>query len=157
MPYLAAVIMLGVYAYNLPLMLAFIWKENGHGFGVGALECGYALKNARSRMGRRDNKKTGKRRKNMRAGHISKLAGHIRIEYFSVRMVIGTDDAAATALLCGSARSLAGAIAGAAGRSKVDIRPDFERRGISGEAGIVFSVKLGQLVMNAVYGLIKHG
>lgn len=143
MPFIAAVIMTGIYMYNLPLMIAFMWREQGFGVGVGVIEPAYALKVARSHIINGKKRAPGRKRK---PGMTLKMIRSLRIEYFSARLYIGTGDAAATALLCGAARSLAGVLAGAARQSVTDIRPEFSGNCLRGEAAIVFSVTAGRIL-----------
>ena len=154
MPYIAAAIMTGIYMYNLPLMIALMWREQGFGVGVGILEPAYALKAARSRIINGKKRSPGRKRK---PGMTLKMIRTLRIEYFSARLYIGTGDAAATALLCGAARSLAGVLAGAARQSITDIRPEFSGSCLRGEAAIVFSVTAGKMLRAVLSHAVGRG
>lgn len=153
MPYLAAAVMTCIYVYNLPLMIALVWCEQGYGVSLGMLSPRYALKTARRKIGK--GRRPGRKRRS--AGKALKLIPHLQIEYFSARLLIGTGDAAATALLCGGVRSLAGVLAGASKQAATDIRPEFSGKCLKGEADIVISMKLGRLLSPALASVLGRG
>jgi len=154
MHYAAAALMISIYMYNLPLMIAMVWRDGRFALGMGAFDWRYAANNAAKKLGRqryiRKKKKGG-------ASGIRHAVGLIKIaaiERFSARLLVGTGDAASAAVLCGALNALGGALRSTAKNGEVDIRPDFCGEDIRGEICVVASVKLGRLFGNAVRTLL---
>lgn len=164
MQYFAAAAMLGIYMYNLPLKFAFVWRAHRFGFGVGIFEIRAALRRAEKR---RDAPEPPKKRMELTPARlkfavqtIARLLAHIKIEIFDARLLIGTGDAAHTALICGAAMGLGHALRGAADHGRVDIRPEFAGSCFEGEIRAVAALRAGDMLSAALLGALKsigHG
>lgn len=154
MHYAAAAIMIAIYMYNLPLMFALVWREEGVSAGISVVEARFAVNSALRRMGR--NNGSINRRKKRDISTALKLLRQMRIEYFSLRMQVGTGDAAKTALLCGLIRSLGCVMLAASENGSVDVRPEFSCAALRGEGSLVLSAKLGRLAAAAA-GMVNMG
>lgn len=148
MQYLAAAAMLGIYLYNLPLQIAFIWRAHAFRSAVSVFEWRFALRSARRKLGKPKKKKKANGMKYLKI--ILRILKYVCVERVSARLLIGTGDAARTALVCGAARALGNVLRAGAKGGKVDIRPEFSGKCMEGEAFIVISVRLGDAVMSAL-------
>lgn len=143
--------MIGIYAYNLPLVIAFIWKKHRFAAGFGAFYPGSAIRRAEKQLGRKGARKNTKKMRVRRAADIcAGLIGHIRMEYFSARLLVGAGDAARTAEICGALTALGNALRAHARAGRVDIRPDFSGRTLEGEVKAVIALRAGDVARAAV-------
>ena len=159
MPYFAAAAMLGIYLYNLPLKLAFVWRAHRFGLGLGIFERRAALRRARKRLGR---PKPPEKRMKFTPGRLkftahagAQLLTHLKLESFSARLLIGAGDAARTALVCGAVMGLGHALRGAADGGQVDIRPAFSGSCFEGEIRGVVALRAGDVISAAALGALK--
>ena len=144
MHYAAAAVMAGIYLYNLPLMIALIWRRDGFGVGLGVFGGRGAVRRAVGRVGKGGGFDIGKARRALRV--LAKMLARMRLEHFSARLRVGAGDAAQTALLCGGIAAAAHALRGAAESGKVDVRADFTGAALEGEVRAVARLELGRLV-----------
>lgn len=144
MHYAAAVVMAGIYLYNLPLTIALIWRRGGFGIGVGAFGGRGAVRRAMGRVGKGGGFDVRKARWALRI--LAKMLRRMQLEHFSARLRVGTGDAAKTALLCGGISAAAHALRGAAESGRVDVRADFSGEAFEGEVRAVARLGLGRLV-----------
>ena len=150
MPYLAAAVMAGIYLYNLPVAIAFIWKKQRFAAGVGAFYGHAAMRRALKQIDAAKVRKKVKFKRVKRVFSITvRLLKHIEMEYFSARLLVGAGDAAATAKLCGGLMALGNILRTAARSGQVDIRPDFSARTFEGEAAAVIILKAGDMARAA--------
>ena len=141
----AAVVMAGIYMYNLPLAVAIVWRPGKLGIGIGAFDTGGALSRALKQMAEEKKRKKPTIRRAVRL--LAELIKRMDLRYFSARLLVGTDDAARTALLCGAVAALTHTLRGAAKAGKVDVRPDFSGEIFEGEVRAAAIIKLGRAVM----------
>ena len=151
MHYLAAAVMAGIYIYNMPVAIAFIWKKHRFAAGVGAFFGHNAMRRAVKQLeAEKIRKKIKYKRVKRAAAIIARLIGDVEFEYFSARLLVGAGDAAGTAKLCGGLIALGNMLRAAARSGKVDIRPDFAARTFEGEAAAVIMLKAGDMARAAV-------
>ena len=150
MHYLAAAVMLSIYAYNLPVVIAFIWKKHRFAAGIGAFYGQSALKRAERQLGKEKPRKKTKRKRVKRAVSICiRLIHDISFEHFSARLLVGTGDAAKTAEICGGLTALGHVLRTRAREGYLDIRPDFSGRVLEGEVKVVISLRAGDMARAA--------
>ena len=151
MHYLAAAVMLSVYAYNLPIVIAFIWKKHRFAAGIGAFYGHNALKRAEKQLGSgKPLKKTKMKRVKRTVSICIRLIHDITFEYFSARLLVGAGDAAKTAQICGGLTAIGHILSKRAREGGVDIRPDFSGRALEGEVKAVISLRAGDMARAAV-------
>lgn len=157
MHYVAAAVMITIYMYNLPLMIAVMWRDNRYTTALGILNGYYAVSSARRKLtdGRHIKKKKKKHSAGIRTA--VRLFRRVDIDSFSARLRVGTGDAASTALLCGQLNALCGVLMCACKKGEFDIRPDFSGPCFRGEISLVVSVKLGSLLGTAARVAIQGG
>ena len=153
MHYAAAAIMLAIYMYNLPLTIAVIWREAGFSVGVGLLDGRFAISSAEKRLTDKSKARGSSKKPDVETA--VKTAKELRLDYFSVRLLVGAGDAAKTAVLCGLMRTLGNVLLAVSGNGTVDIRPDFTGETLKGECSATFSVKLGRLALAAAAGAVS--
>lgn len=150
MHYLAAAVMAGIYIYNMPVAIAFIWKKHRFAAGVGAFSAGAALRRARKQLGKAAPRKKVKLKRVKRAVYIVfRLIRSIEVDYFTARLLVGAGDAADTAKICGGLIALANLLRTQARAGAVDIRPEFSGRAFEGEAAAVIMLKAGDMARAA--------
>ena len=142
MPWFAAAAAAVFYLYHVPLTFALVWENAGHGGGFALFEGRLALKRARSSVGR-----TKKRSKKVAWETVRALLPCLVLEEMTLRLSLGTSDAAVTALLCGALRSVGCALRRKAERGAIDVRPDFSGTRLEGEFRVVLRVGAGEAVM----------
>lgn len=151
MHYLAAAVMLSVYAYNLPVVIAFIWKKHRFAAGIGVFFGQSALKRAEKQLGRaRPRKKTKVKRVKRAVSICIRLIHDISFEHFSARLLVGAGDAAKTAEICGGLTALGHVLRTRAREGHVDVRPEFSGRVLEGEVKAVISLRAGDMARAAV-------
>lgn len=151
MHYLAAAVMAGIYIYNMPVAIAFIWKKHRFAAGVGAFSAGAAVKRAMKQLESGAPRKKVKFKRVKRAVYIVfRLIRSVELEHVSARLLVGAGDAADTAKLCGGLIALAKLLRARARAGTVDIRPEFSGRVFEGEAAAVIMLKAGDMARAAM-------
>jgi len=151
MPFVAAAAMLMLYAYNLPVVIAFIWKKHRFAAGIGAFSPSFAVSRAEKQLASPKPRKKVKFKRIKRVSFITaRLIHELRIDHYSARLLIGTGDAAMTARLCGAAIALGHTLRTKARNGAVDIRPDFSARTFEGEIVSVLTLRAGQMARAAI-------
>lgn len=151
MHYLAAAVMLSIYAYNLPVVIAFIWKKHKFAAGIGVFYGQSALKRAEKQLGKEKPRKKTKSKRVKRAVSICiRLVNDITFEHFSARLLVGTGDAAKTAEICGGLNALSHILRQRAREGCVDIRPEFSDSVLEGEVKAVISLRAGDMARAAL-------
>ena len=151
MPYIAAAAMLAIYAYNLPVVIAFIWKKHRFAAGFGAFSPVFAIHRAEKQLSSpKPNKKLKYKRIKRAAVITARLLHEFRFDHFSARLLIGTGDAASTAKICGAAAALGHTLRTRAENGKIDIRPDFSARTLEGEARAIVTLRAGPAARAAI-------
>lgn len=157
MHYIAAAVMAGIYIFNVPVVIAFIWKKHRYGAGFGVFAETSALRRAQRQLtSDRTRKKVKMKRVRLAAGITVKLIRSVKFRLFSARLLIGTGDAARTAQLCGAATALGSTLRALAERGEVDIRPDFSGRTLEGEVQGVAVVRAGDILSAAAKYALKR-
>jgi len=162
MPWLAAVIMIFIYIYNMPFAAAVVITEKGIAAAFRPVSYASALKAARKNLSHPE--KTKKKKENAISrlmmplrtfSTIRELLPHVSLEYFRIKAHIGFDDAACTALFCGSLVAAGHAVAcRAKNPGTVSVIPDFNSPRLSGEICAVFSISVGDAINAASIGAL---
>ena len=154
------------YLSTIPVKLAFCLRfGSGGGFGVGVapFEARFARKIA---LNRRD---TGKLpvRFLRNADPLALLKGalralnfarkHLRLDSLTLEGVLGTHDAALTALVCGMLNALGCALGCAAGRPvRIAVQPDFAADRLNGGLSGMISIRAGHIMLAALMGAFEY-
>ena len=176
--YIPAAVVFLYYFSAIPVKLAITLHISGQpGFGAGAsiFEGRYALNSARLRsMGLKKHLPWKKTEMDLKKGPLlsallksgKHLLKHVRLEYLRAEGRICTSDAAQTALICGCAHALEGALLPIVPPNTLQLRlePDFS----SGSSDVILcgmvSVQAGHIMLAALIGAwnfairsISHG
>ena len=159
MPWAAALAMAILYLYNMPVSAAFVWNERGYGFAAYPFSPAAALRAARRHacQGKKSAGKKKRKKENGGPGKALRTSGaamellpDMRLEYIRVKLRLGADDAAVTALACGALNSICGILGcRARERGTMVVMPEFRRACFEGEACAVRSVRAGDALRAA--------
>ena len=164
--YLAAIALLSFYLCSIPLKFAWemrIRPDASFGAGVAAFEGRCALRRAHQRMlGEKKHLPWKKTELDINRAdalpahlHAARYAlGHMRLERLHLSGTIGTRDAAATALMCGLARSMQAALEPVAPPDAIQLTPlpDFSCDGSNLLFSGMISMKAGHIMLAALIG-----
>ena len=169
--YLTAAAVFAFYLAAIPIKIAAIVEiSSGVGFGAGLalfenrFACKRALRRALGKIPHLPWKKF-----EMDAGKLAMLralrrgAGylmrHTCLEQIRLRGVIGTSDAAKTALICGLANAAGNALRPALRRGTVSIclQPDFSQAQMQVRLYGIISLRLGHIMLAAIFTLFQYG
>lgn len=175
---LAAIAALLFYFCAIPVKFALVVRISNHpGFGAGAaaFEGRFALRRAGKRA-RGEKKHLPWKREEKKLARLDALpaalkAGryllrHLRLEALRARGRLSAGDAAQTALLCGCASALEGALAPCAppGAVRLALQPDFSGAGNDLTLCGMVSLRAGHIILAALIGAwnncirrIRHG
>lgn len=155
------------YLGAIPLHIALrlrIGTEPFFGFGVSAFESRFALRQSLEKrhfgghapavfknLNTLDALKCG-----LRA--LRYAAEHVRMERICLEGRFGSDDAALTALVCGSATALGNALRCATGHEiRFALQPDFGDGPVRAELVGMISIRVGHIMLAALLGAFQYG
>jgi len=83
---------------------------------------------------------------------------HLKLESARIDGRLGTDDAALTAMICGSVSSIGCALRCAAGRKiRIGLTPDFSADRLRAELSGMICVRAGHIMIAALMGALQYG
>lgn len=155
------------YLSAIPIHIAVrirLGADSFFGFGISAFETKFALRQSLApkhpggrlppflkKMDWPDALKSGLR-------SLKYLAEHIKIERLRLDGSFGSDDAALTALVCGSAAAVGSALGCTLGRRvRVSLQPDFSADSLRAELVGMISVRVGHIMLAALLGAYQYG
>jgi len=150
------------YLAAIPIHIAVrlrIGADNHFGLGVSLFHSASAVQQSMKPF------KPPKKRKSMKKPHpVDALASaksalsHIRFDRLSLDGVLGTDDAAVTALICGGASALGCALLRTAdGHLHLNLRPDFSSAHLRIELTGMITLRAGHIITAALSGAYQYG
>lgn len=85
-------------------------------------------------------------------------SSHVRIERIRLNGTFASDDAALTALVCGGATALGGALGCALGREvRFNLQPDFSGGPMRVDLTGMISMRVGHIMLAALLGALQYG
>ena len=154
------------YLSAIPVKLEFclrFGKDSGFSFGAAPFEARFAQKIAFRR------RSAGNLPKHLlkNADPIALLKGglralnfarkHVRLDSLTLNGVLGTPDAALTALICGALTSLGYTLSCCTSRPvHIALQPDFSAGRLSGELSGMISIRAGHIMLAALLGAFEY-
>lgn len=144
------------YLGAIPVCFAFHWRSStGLGYGISVFEGRFARKQALRPRPMKPSKPKPKPRISDVLPALKYLLKHL--EFFRLGGTLGTGDAAATALLCGSVQSVGYALEGVSNRHiHIALIPDFYADCIQADLSGMISLRAGHIMLAALLGVYEY-